>query len=209
MADVSSRAGRGKSDGAKHIHDQVDVDELDGVQGRVSCGSITEDHSHEDGEVAGNLELEETLNVKEDVASPHDRLHARVKAVALEDHRAVISSIRYTIGKGEGHIGSLEGLDVIDAFTNNGNGPAWDSFGTFLGILWIINHSAETSNQSKLVFWVSASNDSKIANDTLKLLLTFWREAIAVVDLFIVRTHLIFSLNNITDSGTELCAVHC
>ena len=70
MADVSSRAGRGKSDGAKHIHDQVDVDELDGVQGRVSCGSITEDHSHEDGEVAGNLELEETLNVVENVSTP-------------------------------------------------------------------------------------------------------------------------------------------
>ena len=75
-----------KSQRAKDVHDQVDVDELDGVQCTLSKGDIADDHDNENGEVCRDLELKEALHIHVDVTAPHDGAHARVKIVGLKHH---------------------------------------------------------------------------------------------------------------------------
>lgn len=73
--DSVSWRSRGKSQGTKDIHDQVNVDELDRVQDRFLLDDVADQNDEKDGDVAGNLELEEALDVHENVTAPHDSLH--------------------------------------------------------------------------------------------------------------------------------------
>ena len=57
MSDISGRTGSSKCKRTKDIHDEVNIDKLDGVEARFSLGSITEnDHEHA-SQGAGDLEL--------------------------------------------------------------------------------------------------------------------------------------------------------
>jgi len=76
VGNVGLGASSGKGEGSKNIHDEVDVDELDGVEARLSHSDVREHNNSENSQVAGNLELEESLDVHVDVATPHNSAHA-------------------------------------------------------------------------------------------------------------------------------------
>ena len=78
VVSFSSSGGscRGESQGTKNVHNQVNVDQLSGVEDSLSLGGVADDHSNYEGEVAGDLELQEAAHVHVDVAAPLDGLEA-------------------------------------------------------------------------------------------------------------------------------------
>lgn len=92
LGNVSRGAGGGKSQSAKNIHDQVDVDQLHSVETRFCHCAVADKHHNEYREVASHLELNEALDVQVNISAPHHGTHARVKLVRLQHHRGLVSS---------------------------------------------------------------------------------------------------------------------
>lgn len=59
-----------KSDGGENVHDQVGPEHLDHIEGRMAKDATENGHVG-DGEIDGELELQETLHVPVEVAAPH------------------------------------------------------------------------------------------------------------------------------------------
>ena len=73
---VSLGAGGSEGKSTEDVHDEVDPDELSGVEARLSHGDLRHEDDNDDSEVAGKLELQETLDVQVNVAAPHNGSHA-------------------------------------------------------------------------------------------------------------------------------------
>jgi len=57
MSDIGGRAGCRECKSTKDIHDEVNVDQLDGVEARFSFGCITKNDNEHASQGAGDLEL--------------------------------------------------------------------------------------------------------------------------------------------------------
>ena len=163
----------GESQGAEDVHDQVDVDELDGVESALSEGHVADDHDDQNSEVCRDLELKESLHVHVDVTAPHDGAHARVEIVRLEHHRRVVASHRAAVLQSEGDVGRVEGVNVVDALTNNCDfsGGDGEDFGwiftiiTFFHLLLdLLSHAAKTRNEAQFILGLSASQHLQADN---------------------------------------------
>lgn len=60
----------GKSEGSEGVHNQVDPEKLDSLEWSSLHESGAEEYSQEGVDIDGQLELEESLDVIEDVSSP-------------------------------------------------------------------------------------------------------------------------------------------
>ena len=159
--------------GAKDIHDQVDVDELDGVESAFSQGHIADDHDDQNSEVGRDLELEEALHVHVDVTAPHDGTHARVEIVRLEHHRRVVTRHRATVLQSKGDVGRVEGVNVVDALTDNGDlsGGDGEDFGWIFTIvaffhllLDFFGHTAKTRHKAQFILGFSTTQHLQADN---------------------------------------------
>ena len=80
-----------ESDSTKYIHDQVNVNQLDSAESRLSQSAIAEQNDEHSGDVADNLELKESADVHVDVTTPFDSLNARVKVISHKNHGSSVS----------------------------------------------------------------------------------------------------------------------
>lgn len=76
----------GKSKSRHRIHDHINPEKLNSVKRGFEQIDVPNENNNQATEVASNLELQESLNVCIDVASPHDRLRKRHKIVFNKDH---------------------------------------------------------------------------------------------------------------------------
>lgn len=221
LSKVRIGTSRSQSQCAKDIHDQVDVDQLDGVQSRLSQSQVTDDHNDKHAEVGSDLELKEALDIHVDVASPHNCAHARVKVVSLEHHRCVVACQRSSILEGERDVGRCESLDVVDSLTDNGDSPRWDKHRrrllfilfTLLLLIDLFSHSAETRDHTELVLGLSTSDNLQVDNEIVEGILALFCQAIApnfLAAFCNTLTIIIFlGTDDIADNLSELRGVHC
>ena len=64
-----------EGEGGEGVHDEVDPEQLDSLQRSALCNGSTHNDNYESHHVDGKLELKETLDVIEDVPTPHAGLH--------------------------------------------------------------------------------------------------------------------------------------
>ena len=153
----------GEGEGTEDIHDEVDVDELDRVEDGLLSHAEADHDDNQNGKVARDLELEETLDVHEDVTAPHDSSHGRVEVIGAQDHASAVAGNRGSTLESEADVSSLEGLDIIDALTNNCDAPEFRLF-FFAGI-----HALEACDEDSLGLGVSTADHAEVSNDASEL----------------------------------------
>lgn len=140
---------------------------MSGIENRFSHGNIADKDDNEGSEIAGNLELDEATDVHVDVASPLDGLDARVEVVVLQNHRGTVSSDRGTISDSKGNVSRLEGLNIVDTLTDNGNLSLFFSAGS------------KSGNKTKLILRLGSSDNlESIEAFTVESSLVVRREAV-------------------------------
>jgi len=72
--------------GTKDIHNEVDPDELGRAKWRLGQEDASDDNGNKTGNVAGNLELQESSHVGVNVASPHNSTQDCFEVVGTENH---------------------------------------------------------------------------------------------------------------------------
>jgi hypothetical protein len=74
-----------KSQRGQRVHNHVNPEELDSLQGRLLEQDGTHDSEEQRVHVHGKLELQEALNVVVDVSTPGAGLHNRIERIVLDD----------------------------------------------------------------------------------------------------------------------------
>ena len=96
----------GEGDGGEDVHDEVDPEQLDDVEGRVAEKDRGEEDEEDAGEVHSHLELDELSDVVLDVPTPADSCNHREEVVIHEDYIGMILRCRAAIlSHREAHIG--------------------------------------------------------------------------------------------------------
>ena len=75
MCDIGRGFGGGQGQGAKNIHYQIDVNQLNWVKYRLLPHAVADHDNDDNRKVAGDLELKESLHIHEKVTAPHDSSH--------------------------------------------------------------------------------------------------------------------------------------
>ena len=189
----------GEGEGTEDIHDEVDVDELDRVEDGLLSHAEADKDDNQNRKVAGDLELEEALDVHEDVTAPHDSSHGRVEVIGAKDHASTVAGDGGSALESEADVSSLEGLDIIDALTNNGDALEFRFF-FFAGI-----HALETSDEASLGFGVSTADHTKVTNDASELSLVGQRVS---CDALAALLTILVNLLDVADKLSELITVH-
>jgi hypothetical protein len=158
---------------------------LNAVERRLSQVEVANENGDEHREVDSNLELKETFDVGVDVAAPHDGAEAALKVVGSEDHGGVRSGEGGSAHHGERHVGSLEGSNVVETITNDGD---------------LLTLVLETGSDEELVLRVSSSENLESVHDLVELLLVVG--SIDDVTIFIL------GLANSTNLLAEVSSVH-
>ena len=121
FGDVSSRFHACKSKSSENVHNEVDPNELHRIDRRFSHKDVANEHSEQTGQIDGDLELQEALNVLVHVASPHNSTHQRLKIVIGQNHGRSIASQRSARTHSERRICRIKRSNVGNSFANNCN----------------------------------------------------------------------------------------
>jgi len=204
---LSVGAGGGESNGTEDVHDEVDVDELNGVEAGLGHGDGADHDYGNDGQVAGHLELDEALNVNVDVAAPHDGAHARLKVVRGQDHRGLVPGEGSARAKSERNGSGVEGLDIVDALADDTNLAAGGGVLLLVILVKLVTHAGKTSDKTKLVLGFGASDNLEVANDIVECSLSVGSERVGCGLVFIL-INLTLVPDDITANLSELLGVH-
>ncbi len=74
------------TESAKGIHDEVDPEELQHIEGRLARGDGRDEGHHQRHKVDGQLELQELSDVAKDRAAPQHRLDDGGEVVIQDDN---------------------------------------------------------------------------------------------------------------------------
>ena len=119
---VGIRVLGGESNGGKHIHDKVDPEELNNVEGRVTKEDSGADDVDHAGDVDGDLVLNELANVVLDVASPSDGGDDSHEVVVHKDNIGVVlGGGASVLTHGETNISLAKSAGVTKTLTGDGN----------------------------------------------------------------------------------------
>lgn len=168
---------------------------MSGIENRFSHGNIADKDDNDSSEIAGNLELDEATDVHVDVASPLDSLNARVEVVVLQNHRGTVSSDRGTISDGKGNISRLEGLNIVDTLSDNGNLSLFFSAGS------------KSGNKTKLILRLGSSDDLEFIEAFVESSLVVRSEAVGS-SLFSTLFNIIFLSNDLANNLSEVSSIH-
>ena len=81
------RGSESKSYSSKDIHDKIDPNELCGLEGRFSQTNSSNDKCENASKIASHLELEEFLDIRVNVPTPHDTTDHRYEFICSQNKR--------------------------------------------------------------------------------------------------------------------------
>lgn len=156
MDDALKRWCSGECEGCENVHDQVDPDEHNGVEGALLERDDADKHANKDREVHGDLELEEALDVGVNVAATAESFDARLEVVVEQNERSLVARDRLSRSHGERNVSGPKSIEIRNAFSNDSN---------------LLACLLEAFGNDLLVNWLGASNNLEGLNELFELLL--------------------------------------
>ena len=176
----------GESEGCEGIHDQVDPEELDGVQRGLAEDDDAHEHDEDGAEVDGDLELQEAGHVVEDVSAPHDGSQRSLEVVVRQDDVSSLLGGRAAGAHSESNVSASECLNIVDAIASDGDA---------------LSKALEADDEQVLVGSGGSGEDSEAVSDL--------SEGLHVLDFGDVLVRVLrLPLHESTDSFSELGGVH-
>ena len=162
-----------KSNSSQNIHDKIEPNKLCGLERWLSQVNGSTYQSNDTCNVTSHLELEELLNIRIDVFTPHQTSNDRYELVANKNKSGSLSRDRFARSHSKRTISLLQTLKVIEAVTNNTDfssflkflSPAIQRIRTF--------HLLETNRNHELIFWIRACNNLYGFENFVKLFLIY------------------------------------
>lgn len=112
-----------ESDSGEHIHDKIDPEELNNVEGRVTEDKGRGENEAHAGEVDSHLELNELANVVLDVTAPTDGGDNGVEVIVHKnDIGMILGGGAAILTHGESDVGLRESAGVGETLTGNTDG---------------------------------------------------------------------------------------
>lgn len=106
-------------DGSQNVHDEVCPEHLDDVERGMAHGGSAQNGNEDNGDVDGQLELQELPNIIEDRPAPFERLVDRYEVVVEDDQVRVLFRNVTAAAHAKSDVSILEGLSVRDALAGH------------------------------------------------------------------------------------------
>lgn len=150
---IRRRLLSGEGDGGKHVHNEVDPEELHDVERRVASDDNSANDKEHGRQVDGKLVLNESADVVLNVAAEADSGAESFEPVVHDDDITVIlGSITTILAHGETNVGFTKGTCVTETFTSDTN----DGIGV-----------AECGGENMLKLGSSSVNETNLLLDLL------------------------------------------
>jgi hypothetical protein len=145
-------SGEGK--GSKGVHNQVNPEELDGLERGLLGDARADKGGNEGTNVHGELELEEALNVIVNIATPHSSLHNASEVVVSDQNvGSLFAHVSAGHSHGETNVSLLESGGIVGTVTGHSND---------------ISHLAKSGNEQVFVFGAGAGHNLEVRHELLE-----------------------------------------
>ena len=148
-----------KSNSSQYIHDKIEPNKLCGLERWLSQVNGSTYQSNDTCNVTSHLELEELLNIRIDVFTPHQTSNDRYELVVNKNKSGSLSRDRFARSHSKRTISLLQTWKVIEAVTNNTDLSSFLKFLSFAIQLIRTLHILETNRDHELIFWIRACNN--------------------------------------------------
>lgn len=112
----------GESNSGKHVHDEVDPEELHHAEGRVTEDEGSGENEDHAADVDSHLELDELAHVVLNVTAVANRGNDSLEVVVHQDDiRVILGSSAAILSHGEANAGLAEGASIAETLTSDTN----------------------------------------------------------------------------------------